>query len=99
MIPKKFKLYGQTINVVIDNDQCRKEEAIGLADDAGNKILLADSDVRGVRMPADTIEQTFYHEAIHHVFWKAGYKDLAKDEDLINRVSSLIHQMITTFDF
>ena len=99
MIPKNFKLYGQTISVVIDTDACRKEDAIGLADDAGDKIVLADTDVRGNRLPFDTIEQTFYHEAIHHVFWKAGHKDLAKDEDLINRVSSLIHQMISTFNY
>lgn len=99
MIPKTFKLYGQTINVIFDNVTCREKECIGLSDDALNKIILADTDVRGGTLPDDTIEQTFWHEAIHQVFWKAGHADLAKDENLINRVASLVHQIIVTSDF
>ena len=98
-IPKSFSLYGQTINVVFDNQECAKENATGLADYDKNLIILADKDPGNNKLPDDAIQHVFWHEVLHHILHKSGYKKLAYDECLIQRISGLIHQALTTMKY
>jgi hypothetical protein len=98
-IPTSFKLYGQTIKVEFNNSVCKREEVVGLAVESTNSIYLSDIDNWENKLPKDVIEQAFFHEAIHHILWKSGYKELAEDEDLVNRIGNLVHQMISTFEY
>ena len=95
-VPKSFQLYGQTINVTFDNQECMKENASGLAHYDRNLIVLADKDPNQNKLPDDTIQHVFWHEALHHILHKSGYKKLAYDEAFIDRISGLIHQTLTT---
>lgn len=42
-------------------------------------------------------ESTFIHELTHAIFYEAGFEE--QDEDMINRVSKVFHQVINDNEF
>lgn len=42
-------------------------------------------------------EDVFVHELTHAIFYEAGFED--QDEDMINRVGKVLHQVIKDNDF
>lgn len=42
-------------------------------------------------------EDTFFHELTHAIFYEAGFEE--QDEDVINRVGKVLHQVIKDNDF
>ncbi len=97
-IPKKVKLFGSTITIEYNNNECDKENSYGLALLNQDKILLSDfSD--GNKIKETNIECTFLHELIHFILTRLDYIDLSKDEKFIKRFSNLLHQVLTTQEY
>jgi hypothetical protein len=49
------------------------------------------------RLSEDRKEQIFVHEMLHACFYEAGFNE--QDEDTINRVSAVLHQVLKDNDF
>jgi hypothetical protein len=97
-IPKRFKLFGQTIEVKESHSLWHGMNYVGLADYRNNSITLqVHSDA--VSVPAEQIEQTFCHELFHHLFDKGGYADDRGNEDKVDMLASLLHQALTTMEY
>ena len=101
-IPARFKLFGQTINVVFKPEYFAENDGVyGCASYRLNEIQL--------RPPTDTlplsveqVEQTFYHELMHFVLYHAGAaytgkKDyMHQEEGFVDLCGGLLHQAMTT---
>lgn len=98
-IPKRFKLYAQTIEVIFNEKECTREDALGLSYNDENRIYLSELSGRANQLPDEKIEQTFHHELVHQIFDKAGYRELSKDEKLVSVFSNLLHQALNTFEY
>lgn len=96
-IPKRFKLYAQEIEVEIVKDLFDKQDDCGLADYRQNKIQL--QCIATQPRPTTQQEQWFCHELVHFILYHAGYDKLRKDEDLVERVSLLLHQALSTAEY
>jgi hypothetical protein len=97
-IPKRFKLFGQTIEVKEDPNLWHDQNYVGLADYRNNRITLQ-STTEGCSCPVEQIEQTFCHELLHHLFDKGGYADDRGNEDKVDMLASLLHQALTTMEY
>ena len=97
-IPKRFQLYGQTIEVVMDPTIGHNSDCRGLADYRNNKIMLQLPGEQ-VPCPQSQIEQSFLHELVHYLFDMAGYPDDRKDEVKVERISNLLHQALVTAEY
>lgn len=90
-IPTSFHLFGQVITVQFVDDLVYKKNALGLCHYMGNQIDLQSPNDEFCE---EQIEQTFWHEYSHMIFWKAGFQKLADKEKLIDVFGSLLHQSI-----
>ena len=97
-IPKQFNLFGETIRVEwldkakdIEGDS----QLLGLAKYQQNVIEIAKTDVYGIPITHDNLEQTFLHEALHFMLEKMG-SNKRTDEAFVDILSSMIHQMLQT---
>jgi len=97
-IPKRFKLYGHTIEVVWDNTQCHDSDNRGLADYRNNRIVLQPNGDQ-VKYPQSLVAQAFCHELVHFLLDCAGYPDDRKDETKVERISHLLHQALSTAEY
>jgi hypothetical protein len=93
-IPKRFKLAGQTIQVIIDKELQHREDLWGLTVYRENKILLDEAIAR----PQTGQEQTFLHELVHWILY-AMESDLRTDEKFVNLFSNFLHQALTTMEY
>ena len=100
-IPKRFKLFGQTIEVVFDPTLTHEKDWNGAASYRNGAIKLQPNSEHTPRKQ-DHIEQTFCHELTHYLLYaanaKAGDKYLHQDEDLVEIVGCLLHQALTTME-
>lgn len=87
-LPKEIRVGGIKYNIdlvkVIDVGGERNFQGMCHFDLAKIEILNSLSDQR--------IEQTFIHELTHAIFYEAGYDE--QDEDMINRVGIVLHQVM-----
>ncbi|MDT2438325.1 hypothetical protein P7D98_23030 [Enterococcus avium] len=87
-IPLEIKVGGINYTIemveVIDVGGERNFQGMCHFDLAKIEILNSLSDQR--------IEQTFIHELTHAIFYEAGYDE--QDEDMINRVGIVLHQVM-----
>jgi hypothetical protein len=97
-IPKRFQLYGQTIEVVMDPTIGYNDDRGGAADYRNNTIHLQ-SPGEQTPLPQAHVEQIFCHELVHYLFDMAGYPDDRKDEIKVERISNLLHQALTTAEY
>lgn len=103
-IPKRFKLLGQTINVILVDDLLDRHDAHGLAIFRRNEIHIQRSTPATPRT-ADSLYHDFMHELTHWVFYFSGSyytkKDdhLHKDEALVDMTAGLFHQAFSTMEF
>jgi len=88
-IPKKFNLIDEEISVKYDNTLLHESNAYGLANFIKKEISLYD-DIPGGEY------QVFLHEVIHLILDKIYYKELARDEQFVDLLSSSLHQMLIT---
>lgn len=104
-IPKRFKLYGKTINVVYDATLLLEHGFQGAANYRRNRIeLLPNTDVTPIS--AEDEQQTFCHELMHYLVYysAAAYSGSEKsemhtDEGFIDQLGSLLHQALTTMEY
>ena len=90
-IPKTFKLFGTTVNVVWDNGRMNDKNIYGLCDSGKNEIVL--STVDGVvELSNDTMLDTFYHEKIHCILDAMNEGELSGNEKFVEIFSKLLRQ-------
>lgn len=101
-IPKRFKLYGQTVHVIVDDEDVNPRDAYGISADGLNQIKLASRfslDGRWEKIPKDSMESTFCHELVHQILCKMSEWDLNKNEKFVDTFGLLLHQYMTTQEF
>lgn len=90
-LPEEIKVGGIKYKIemvkFIDVDGDRNFQGMCHFDKAKIEILESLSDQR--------IEQTLIHELTHAIFYEAGYDE--QDEDMINRVGIVLHQVVKEF--
>lgn len=97
-IPKQFKLFGSTIEVIFDNKYCNNKSLYGEASYSENKIIL--SNVDGVDdLSPDRILDTYYHEKVHLILDSMGETDLSKNEKFVEIFSKLLRQSDITSEY
>ena len=101
-IPTKFKLLGRTINVVYSPTLINDKNLLGQAK-YDDRLIVLQSDEKGMPISQELLEDTFFHELIHHIFNIAGDSKfdppLSKREFLIERVAGLLHQAFVTAEY
>lgn len=86
MIPDKVKIAGIEYKV---------QEIPGMENEFNHlgQILYTRGTIKIERdLSDDRKQQVLIHEVLHGVFYEAGYEE--QDEDLINRVSIVLHQVL-----
>lgn len=97
-IPKRFKLFASTIQVVFDNKRMNDMTNYGLAEYSEHKITL--SDVHGVDpLSQDRILDTFYHEKVHMILDSMHERDLSANEKFVDVFAKLLRQSDETAIF
>ena len=100
-IPVSFHLFGEEIRVEYRVDLRYKEDWSGTAEFRQNRILLqAPSDATPT--PTDKLVHTFLHELVHFLLFcaeEADEPELHTRERLVDRLSGLLHQALTTMQF
>lgn len=97
-IPKKFKLYGHTINVVYDEKLMHEKDNRGEARYRDYLIKLMPVTTCNLR-PLACVEETFCHELMHFILYKGGYEKENEDEQMVDRLGNLLHQALTTMEY
>lgn len=97
-IPKKFKLFGTTINIVWDNKRMNDKSLYGLCDYSKNEITL--SAIEGTNeLSEDRIKDTFYHEKTHAILDAMGEHDLSENEKFVDVFAKLLRQADETAEY
>jgi predicted Zn-dependent protease with MMP-like domain len=97
-IPKRFKLFGATIDIDFSDTVFTDHGSFGTAVLTGNKIVLQAQN-EAHRYSQEQVEQTLWHEVVHHVLNKMGQERLCNSEKFVDLFSALIHQAITTMEY
>lgn len=90
-IPKKFKLFGTTINVVFDNKRMNDMSSYGVSSYSESKITLCTADA-GYKLSKDKILDTFYHEKVHIILNSMQEYELSKNEKFVDIFAKLWRQ-------
>jgi hypothetical protein len=86
MIPSEVKIGGIRYEIQEEENMEAHYDHMGLILYTRGVIKL-DSDLSQERK-----EQILIHEVLHGIFFEAGYQE--QDEDMINRVSIVLHQVL-----
>ena len=96
-IPKTVTLMGHKITVKFDDGFYDKHGVLGMSYPDNNEIVLQ-SPIQG-RVSQDVINQTYLHELQHFKFYVLGYKDLYRDEQLVDQLSQLDYQAFHSAEY
>lgn len=97
-IPKSFKLFATTINVVVDDDRMNDIDAYGYAEYPDSKITLATKD--GLKQLSDDRRMDcFYHEKVHMILMSMRRDELNRDEEFVDIFAKLLRQSDETQEF
>lgn len=97
-IPSAFQLMGQRIEVEYNDTLTYSDDLLGQASYRHGKIYIQPAMPGHPRRQTD-VEQTFFHELMHWIFHVLGRAEMAKDEELIEQVSGLLHQAFATAEY
>lgn len=97
-IPKSFKLFSTTVNVVFDDNRMNDLGCVGLSEIFHSRITLSKTR-HGDEMPADTVLDTFYHEKIHMILDSMNETKLSGNEKFIEVFAKLLRQADETMEF
>jgi len=90
-IPKSFKLFAGTVNIVWDNVLMNKTERYGEFDYSKQQISL--STTNGVeQLSKEKIMDTFYHEKVHSILMAMNERDLNSNEKFVDVFAKLLRQ-------
>ena len=97
-IPTSLMLGGKTIKVVYDDAVSHRE---GINGDIHHEMgtIRLQPDRQGRPTPQDDIERVFLHELTHGVLFTIGKMELARDEELVNAFSNVLHQALKTAEY
>lgn len=90
MIPNQIKIGGMIYNVTEEENMESHYDHFGQIV-YGKGIIRIDSNLSDVRK-----EQVLVHEMLHGIFFEAGIQE--QDEDVINRVALVLHQVMKDND-
>lgn len=92
-IPKSFKVMGHTITVrrIPKSRWKAGKNCVGYFDPASLTIAVCS----GIAPSAQ--EQTFWHEVTHCVFFALNSPNY-EDEELVDQIGSLLHQIVSSMD-
>lgn len=92
-IPKRFHLMGHTITVkLIPRTRWKAgKNCVGYFDPASLTIAVCSS------IAPTAQEQTFWHEVTHALFFALN-SDLYEDEQLVDQLGGLLHQVISSME-
>ncbi len=91
LIPSSFMLGGLTIDVVRDDTMVRTKSMIGEAHYAQQLIRLDTS-----AAPRQTVEQAFFHELTHWIFFLLNEDKLRNNEKLVDLFAHFLYQALAT---
>lgn len=93
MIPKSFRLLGHKIRVeVVPETDWNHPDCVGLYETHRHRIL-----IRG-GLSDSMKEHTLHHEMIHAALGAMGHP-LNEDENFVDMLAGLMHQMVSTAKF
>lgn len=97
-LPKSFKLFGTTIDIIFDNTRMNDLGYYGLFESGKHKITL--STIDGLNdLGKDRIINTFYHESVHAILDSMNEIELNKNEKFVDVFAKLIRQMNETKEY
>ncbi len=97
-IPKKFKLFGTTINVIWDNKRLNDNGTYGHSDYGKSEVVL--STTQGLDdLSEDRMADVFYHERTHSILDAMNERDLSNNEKFVDVFSKLLRQADETAEF
>lgn len=97
-IPRTFKLFGTTVNVVWNNKRLNDKGVYGLHDYGKSEITL--SEIEGTEeLSEDRIMDTFYHERTHSILDAMNEQELSSNEKFVEVFSKLLRQADETAKF
>jgi|TARA_Y100000310_G_scaffold236502_1_gene239681 hypothetical protein len=96
-IPKRFKLFGQTIEVIQSSDYEDKEGSQGAAQFNKNRIIIQCN--KALKRPGTRMEQCYIHEMVHMIFNELHYPKETYNEQMVDQIASALHQVLTTSEY
>jgi hypothetical protein len=97
-IPKKFKLFGTTYDVVWDNERLNDKSVYGLSSYSASKITLSTT-IGTENLSKDKIMDTFYHERTHSILDMMHERELSDNEKFVDVFSKLLRQADESAEF
>jgi hypothetical protein len=97
-IPKSFKLFGTTVNIVWDNKHCNDIKAYGEYDYSLSRISLSTVDGTN-ELSKDRIMDTYYHEKVHALLEMMKERDLSDNEKFVDVFAKLLRQSDETSEY
>lgn len=97
-IPKKFKLFGTTINIIVDNKLMDNENSFGLSEFSKSQITISKKH-KGEKLKDDVIIDTYYHEKVHMILDSMHEYKLSSNEKFVEIFSKLLRQSDETVKF
>ena len=97
-IPKQFKLFGETITIEWDKHLIQQDSEVGQAKYRDGKIIIQPS-TESMPIPQVQLEQTFFHELVHHILMAINETDLCHNEQFVELFAKLFHQSIVTAEY
>ena len=94
MIPTKFQILGQTIEIVFDDMFCHKNKCYGMYSSIENKIILAKKykvKKGWANYKDEIIIATFYHELMHCLLYYSNSTEWL-NEELVDKLGNFLHQ-------
>lgn len=96
-IPKSFKLFATTYNVIWDNERMNDKSLYGLCDYSTCTISLAKT-YNMDELSQDRILDTYYHEKVHAILNAMDESDLCSNEKFVDVFAKLLRQSDETSD-
>lgn len=96
-IPKRFKLFATTYNVVFDNEQMNELGYYGLCSYSEAKITLSTTKGK-TPLSDDRIKDTFYHEKVHAILDMMN-NELSNNEQFVDTFAKLLRQSDETTEY
>lgn len=87
IIPSSFWLGGLKISVELDDTLIRSKSVIGEARYNKQQIVLDPS-----MAPLQMLEQCYYHELVHWIFYMMGEDELRNNEKLVDLFAHFLYQ-------
>lgn len=97
-VPLRFKLFGETIDVVWDNELNNRDNANGMSNYRYSRIELQPN-TKAIFRSKEQVEQSYLHEVVHFILAAIQEEKLRTDEKFVELFSKALHQVLTTSEY